>query len=320
MTENKPITPARALRWIHSMADGQEVGAGFAGDVCNILTQAGLLIRSPDGGDNPTTRVQHAFAYGALCDFSAGDCPTCGISESLCDTCGGTGWHVQGCAVVTPSAEPTKVARSVRDDARALIALDAAEQRSTGTAFDMADAALDIANAILTGPEHDARAVPESGAVGVPTFDLYRSDVDGAYVVHVDTPAWMDSDAGPTPLRVYVNDGDAIYARPEYPGDRDSEAGPDELADIASGRATGEDPPVRPIIGKADSGHEVAFAVLERLADDSRALGRSPGIQPDPLRELVSAARYAAFPEPGSELDMALRLRAALEPFAALEV
>jgi hypothetical protein len=53
-----------------------------------------------------------------------------------------------------------------------------------------------------------------------PTVDIYRSEIDGAWVVHVDTveESREDCDAvGPKPLRIYVNDGDAIYENPPLP-------------------------------------------------------------------------------------------------------
>jgi hypothetical protein len=50
-----------------------------------------------------------------------------------------------------------------------------------------------------------------------PTLDCYRSEVDGIWVVHVDTEGIPEDSNGPR-IRVYVNDGDAVFENPTYPG------------------------------------------------------------------------------------------------------
>lgn len=47
-----------------------------------------------------------------------------------------------------------------------------------------------------------------------PTFDVYQGE-DGAWVVHIDTEGMSENGQGPTPLRVYINDGEAVYANPD---------------------------------------------------------------------------------------------------------
>lgn len=58
-------------------------------------------------------------------------------------------------------------------------------------------------------------------------FDVYTSQIDGAAVVHVDTGSAQlgENHNGPSPLRIYLNDGDAIYANPRLdgPGDREQQ-------------------------------------------------------------------------------------------------
>lgn len=52
-----------------------------------------------------------------------------------------------------------------------------------------------------------------------PTTDIYQGD-DGAWVVHIDTEENIAADCnaqGPTPLRVYINDGAAVYENPPLP-------------------------------------------------------------------------------------------------------
>ena len=47
------------------------------------------------------------------------------------------------------------------------------------------------------------------------TFDVYQSESDGAWIIHIETPDEMDGDSkGPSPLRVLINDGDPIYENP----------------------------------------------------------------------------------------------------------
>lgn len=61
------------------------------------------------------------------------------------------------------------------------------------------------------------------------TFDVYRASSDGAWVVHIDTgdaeeAGEMSCNAeGPTPLRVYVNDGEPIYENPPLQLDDDED-------------------------------------------------------------------------------------------------
>lgn len=51
-----------------------------------------------------------------------------------------------------------------------------------------------------------------------PTTEVYQSGVDGAWVIHIDTHEEMLCDeTGPYPLRVHINDGDAIYVNPDLP-------------------------------------------------------------------------------------------------------
>lgn len=52
-------------------------------------------------------------------------------------------------------------------------------------------------------------------------FDIYRSSLDGTWVVHVETPAGdrsSENEHGPI-CRVYLNDGDPLWANPELPAD-----------------------------------------------------------------------------------------------------
>lgn len=105
--------------------------------------------------------------------------------------------------------------------------------------------------------------------------------------MQVDTYGLPEDLAGPRGLRVYVNDGEAIYANPPLTSDDD----PD--------------------------GHGF---ILRGLAELSLTLGRSTGVQPDPLRELVSAARALCEMLDGNLDDEVLRLQGALELFDDLEV
>lgn len=51
-----------------------------------------------------------------------------------------------------------------------------------------------------------------------PRTHVYRSDIDAAAVVHIDTdPAGECDEIGPRPLRVYINDGNAVYENPPLP-------------------------------------------------------------------------------------------------------
>jgi hypothetical protein len=55
----------------------------------------------------------------------------------------------------------------------------------------------------------------ETGPEG-PSFDVYKAESDGAWVVHVDTEAMECNADGPYPLRIYVNDGmPGVYENPE---------------------------------------------------------------------------------------------------------
>lgn len=47
------------------------------------------------------------------------------------------------------------------------------------------------------------------------TFDVYRGK-DGVMVIHVDTPGLPCTEQGPV-CRVYLNDGEAIWANPDLP-------------------------------------------------------------------------------------------------------
>lgn len=49
------------------------------------------------------------------------------------------------------------------------------------------------------------------------SFDVYVSEEDGTLVVHVDTEGLQENAEGPI-MRLYVNDGEAVYANPPYPG------------------------------------------------------------------------------------------------------
>ena len=46
-----------------------------------------------------------------------------------------------------------------------------------------------------------------------PKVSIERSEVDGVWVVHVDTDPTEDTPI----LRLYVNDGDAVYENPSFP-------------------------------------------------------------------------------------------------------
>lgn len=51
------------------------------------------------------------------------------------------------------------------------------------------------------------------------TIDAVISGVDGALVIYIDTDAELlpCNSEGPAKLRVYINDGDPIYANPDFP-------------------------------------------------------------------------------------------------------
>ena len=49
-----------------------------------------------------------------------------------------------------------------------------------------------------------------------PTFDLYRSELDGTPVVHVDTHGMPENSKGPM-IRIYLND-EPLFENPRYPG------------------------------------------------------------------------------------------------------
>ena len=51
------------------------------------------------------------------------------------------------------------------------------------------------------------------------TLDVYQSGIDGALVIHLDTDEELlpCNVHGPAKLRVYINDGDAIYENPRFP-------------------------------------------------------------------------------------------------------
>lgn len=55
------------------------------------------------------------------------------------------------------------------------------------------------------------KSVTIEGPFGL-SFNVYRGE-DGTPVVHVDTDPAHDAPL----LRLYVNDGDAVYANPSYP-------------------------------------------------------------------------------------------------------
>lgn len=40
---------------------------------------------------------EHAAHAGRQCAFEGGACRSCGVSESLCDACGGVGYHEMSC-------------------------------------------------------------------------------------------------------------------------------------------------------------------------------------------------------------------------------
>jgi len=48
-----------------------------------------------------------------------------------------------------------------------------------------------------------------------PTFDVYRSEIDGTWVVHVQTDGIGEDEKGPF-IRVYIND-DNVYENPVHP-------------------------------------------------------------------------------------------------------
>ena len=60
-----------------------------------------------------------------------------------------------------------------------------------------------------------ARFWPREERMG-PTFDVYRSAVDGIWVVHVDTKEIEENEEGPR-IRIYLND-EEIHSNPPYPG------------------------------------------------------------------------------------------------------
>lgn len=50
-----------------------------------------------------------------------------------------------------------------------------------------------------------------------PKVDIYQSDIDGAWIVHIDTDPDGECDhRGPKPLRVYINDGETVYENPTH--------------------------------------------------------------------------------------------------------
>ena len=51
-----------------------------------------------------------------------------------------------------------------------------------------------------------------------PTFDIYKSDLDGVLVIHIDTENVPENNEGPI-MRVYINDDtdDPAYANPPMP-------------------------------------------------------------------------------------------------------
>jgi hypothetical protein len=61
-------------------------------------------------------------------------------------------------------------------------------------------------------------------------FDVYHASVDGVPVVHIKTPDTWDTEDGPR-CRVYLNDGDPIWANPDIPeGELQDGEYPTELA------------------------------------------------------------------------------------------
>lgn len=51
--------------------------------------------------------------------------------------------------------------------------------------------------------------------VPFPVFQVYRSEIDGCIVVHIDTQDIPEDQRGPI-IRVYVNDG-VVYENPPFP-------------------------------------------------------------------------------------------------------
>lgn len=185
------------------------------------------------------------------------------------------------------------LADKLRRAARVLLALDGDEVRSESTAFDMADQGVELAGLVLAGRESKRRPEPERPTANDrPSVDLYRAESGDAWVLHVDTHMMDCNRAGPAELRVYVNDGEVVYANPPLRTDDD----PTGSAMILSG-----------------------LAELSRTLDRDGA-GETDRVQPDPLRELVSAARYAAHPEESTGITALERLRHALQAFDDLEV
>ena len=47
-----------------------------------------------------------------------------------------------------------------------------------------------------------------------PTSVIYKSEIDGVWVVHIDT--YGEDENGPL-IRIYLNDGDVLFENPQRP-------------------------------------------------------------------------------------------------------
>ncbi len=116
-----------------------------------------------------------------------------------------------------------------------------------------------------------------------PTVDIYQSEHDGTWVVHIDTDPEGDcNEQGPTPLRVYINDDlEGVYVNPPFPGSQleiniqdDCNAIANSLLSILSSPPFPLEDCCNPIPKGLERHKYIAQVVRERVKNDRAELKR----------------------------------------------